>query len=73
MCAGKWMESAGCLVPYYLRHARDAQRMAVGVHEALAQVIAAHSNEDPHEMLAQFAREHRYIRDVWSLRKSSIV
>ncbi|ELR18846.1 FAD binding domain containing protein [Acanthamoeba castellanii str. Neff] len=55
----------------------DAQGMAAGVHEALAQVIAAYGapppgHEEPHAVLAHLQRERRYRRDVWSARKTAV-
>jgi sulfite reductase alpha subunit-like flavoprotein len=47
--------------------------MAAAVHEALAQVIAAHGlGNDPHAVLARLQRERRYLRDVWSARKTTV-
>lgn len=51
--------------------------MAAGVHEALAQVIAAYGapppgHEEPHAVLAHLQRERRYRRDVWSARKTAV-
>ena len=49
----------------------DGARMAKDVHEALARVLAEHGGagggvEGGAARLAEWAREGRYVRDIWS-------